>query len=343
MDMWEKLKSSSKPILIYGTGNGADKLMDRLEMLDIPVSGIFVNDEFARGQIFRGHSVVTYGEACRLFGDMTVLLAYGSHLPSVLERIRSIASEQELYAPDLPLFGENFFTENFYSENLERFEKIRALLADEESRETFDAVLAYKRTWDIGPLLSCRQEDLWDLIEFRSGDSFLDLGAYSGDTVKKFLRYCPGYSKIIAVEPDASNFGKLKRNTEKLAMTEIHNCGISDKWEIRRFSGGKGRGSSVGEGEERVFDSVDDLLLNRSVSFLKMDIEGMEEAGILGAKKCIQRCRPAMVISAYHRPEDLFRIPELVYSVNPDYALYLRKGYSLPAWDLEYLFLPKKG
>lgn len=343
MDMWEKLKTSSKPVLIYGTGNGADKLMDRLEKLDIPVSGIFVNDEFARGQIFRGHSVMTYAEACRNFGDMTVLLAFGSHLPSVLDRVCSIASRQELYAPDLPLYGENFFTEKFYSENADRFDKIRAAFADEVSRESFDAVLQYKRTWDIGPLLSCRQEDIWDLIEFRPGDSFLDLGAYSGDTVKKFLRYCPDYSKIIAVEPDASNFRKLKMNTENLKQTEIRNCGISDKWELRRFSGGKGRGSSAGEGEETVFDSVDNLLLIRSVSFLKMDIEGMEEAGILGAKKCIQRCHPAMVISAYHRPEDLFHIPELVYSINSEYDLYLRKGYSLPAWDLEYLFLPKKG
>ena len=51
---WDKIKKSSKPVLIYGMGNGADKVIDELHRLEIPILGVTASDAFVRGQQFRG-------------------------------------------------------------------------------------------------------------------------------------------------------------------------------------------------------------------------------------------------------------------------------------------------
>ena len=54
--LWQYLKKQTRPIVLYGMGNGADAILDRLDRLDIPVNAVFASDEFVRGQVFRGVS-----------------------------------------------------------------------------------------------------------------------------------------------------------------------------------------------------------------------------------------------------------------------------------------------
>ena len=51
--LWQYLKKQTRPIVLYGMGNGADAILDRLDRLDIPVNAVFASDEFVRGQVFR--------------------------------------------------------------------------------------------------------------------------------------------------------------------------------------------------------------------------------------------------------------------------------------------------
>ena len=55
--------------------------------------------------------------------------------------------------------------------------------------------------------------------------------------------------------------------------------------------------------------------------------------------KTITRHRPKMLLSAYHRTEDLFALPLQVLELQPDYRLYLRHYPYLPAWDVNYYFV----
>lgn len=73
---------------------------------------------------------------------------------------------------------------------------------------------------------------------------------------------------------------------------------------------------------------LDEVLGDRDVTFLKMDIEGAEKEALLGARKTIKRCRPKLAISVYHKPEDIWELPELILDIYPDYELYIRH-YSL--------------
>ena len=70
------------------------------------------------------------------------------------------------------------------------------------------------------------------------------------------------------------------------------------------------------------------------IDYIKYDVEGAETEALLGSRAIIQRDTPALLVSAYHRSADLFRLPLLVHELNPDYKLYLRRMAGVPAWDI---------
>lgn len=55
--VWSRLKEEARPIVLYGMGDGADKILAQFDRLGIRASGVFASDEFARGNLFHGFSV----------------------------------------------------------------------------------------------------------------------------------------------------------------------------------------------------------------------------------------------------------------------------------------------
>jgi hypothetical protein len=55
-----------------------------------------------------------------------------------------------------------------------------------------------------------------------------------------------------------------------------------------------------------------------------MDIEGAELESLKGAAQIIRKNKPKLAISAYHRLEDVYTLPELIKSYRDDYKFYLR-------------------
>ena len=101
-----------------------------------------------------------------------------------------------------------------------------------------------------------------------------------------------------------------------------------------------GRNSVVSEkGTLTDFITVDDLVGEKPVSYIKMDVEGEELKAILGAEETIVRNKPKMLISCYHRTEDLISIPERVLKIRDDYKIYIRHFKSIPAWDTNFYFI----
>lgn len=340
-DLWQYLKTTDKPIVLYGMGNGADKIIKVLESKDISFDGIFASDGFVRNKIIHGMPLESYETLKTRFGQMIVLLCFGTHLPEVIENIKKIASEQELYAPEVPVIGGGLFDKSYYDEHINEFDEIYSLLADETSKKTFENVIKYKISGKPNYLFECEtdfSEPYHSILNSQGEEIILDLGAYNGDTALEFSKRFPKYQKIIAVEPDKKTFKKLVSNTESL-KTENHNVCISDFTGVGNFSMNGGRNSAVGEGEQINVTTVDDLLNGEKVNLIKMDVEGEEVKAINGAQKTISLHRPKMIISAYHRTEDFLEIPKAVLEIRKDYKIYMRHFPSLPAWDTVYYFI----
>lgn len=341
LELWEYLKTAKKPIVLYGMGNGADKIIKVLEENEIKFKGIFASDGFKQNKIFHGVKVESYSSLKEKFGDMIVLLCFGSALPQVIENILRIASDQELYAPEVPVIGGGLFTMQYYLENKPEFDRIYSLLADDISRKTFLNIINYKISGKINYLTECEvspNQPYETFFKLTENETFLDLGAYNGDTVLEFVSRVGTYKKIVAVEPDTKTFRKLKNNTEHLENIELINTCISDKCKTVNFSMSAGRNSAVQkDGTPTNCISVDSL--NLTPTFIKMDVEGEEVAAITGAKETILKSKPKMLISAYHRTDDFLKLPKAVLDIRDDYKIYLRHYPYLPAWDTNFYFV----
>ena len=153
-DLWTYLSETDKNIVMYGMGNGADKIISICERYGIEIRDFFASDGFVRGHAFHGKRVLSYSEAKEKYGteNMIVLLSFASSLPDVLANIYNIADECELYAPDVPVCGTNLFCREFYDENQDKIKAVESLLADERSREVYKSVIDYKLSGDVSHL-----------------------------------------------------------------------------------------------------------------------------------------------------------------------------------------------
>ena len=84
-NVWDTLKSSDKPLILYGMGLGAEKIMSELEQRGMKADDIFASDEFVRGHSFKGYKVLKYSEVCEKYKDFNVVLCFASRKQSLLQ------------------------------------------------------------------------------------------------------------------------------------------------------------------------------------------------------------------------------------------------------------------
>lgn len=343
-DLWQYLKTTQKPIVLYGTGDGADKILNVMEQKGIKTSGVFASDGFVRKRVFRDMPVLSYKEAVKTYGDMIILIAFGSSLPDVIENFIKLSVLHETYVPDVPVAGGELFDIDFYNKNLSKINEARSLLCDEKSVELYDNMIMAKLTGKIEYLLNgCESDD--EILSFLGAESFrvtIDLGAYNGDTALKLVEFCPKLETVIALEPDERNFKKLCINTVPTKKVEPHFGAAWDKDEILTFTKGGGRGihrKSGGKTIEVAGIRPEDLLDGRKVDYIKFDVEGAERQAIDGCKNAIAAYRPALRVALYHKSADIFEIPLLIQEICPDYKMYIKRTMSFPAWDIDLIAL----
>lgn len=335
-DIWHKLKQLNRPVFLYGMGNGAEIMINQLAKNDIQVEGFFASDDFVRGQFFRGKRVMTFNEAKNAYPNMVALVSFGTQRQEVIDNILSL--DVPVFAPEVPVVEGPVFTYEFAKANREKIEKVYSLLSDDFSKKVFKEIVEYKLDGQIHHLINAEttEEEMLSLFSLNDNETFLDLGAYNGDTVLKFASFVKDYKEIYALEPDVKNFNKLLKNTQNLKNITCINKAVSDCEGEIPFSVKGGRNSKVGGSNFVQAVNVD--ALNKDFTFIKFDVEGQEAKAIIGAKKQIQ-AKAKMLVSAYHRSEDIFEIPLLVHRINPEYKIFLRHLKYIPAWDTNYCFI----
>lgn len=341
-DLWQYIKSAGKPVILYGMGDGADKVIKVLDKIGVSVSDVFASDEYVRGHYFRDHLVLKYSDILSKYTDGIVLLCFAAKTEELFERFADIENNFEFYAPDTPVTGDGLFDIDYFKSHMDDFEFVFNLLADDRSREVFADVIRYKLSGKIKYLYSAdsdKREAYTDILKQNGSENFMDLGAYTGDTVAEFTAFSNGkYNGIIAVEPDLRSYKKLVLYTENMQGTVTVNSGISDKDEIKLFSNKGGRMSAIGDikGIPTQFRSVDSICEEYGFvpTFIKMDLEGGERDALSGAANTLEKHRPKLQISAYHKTDDLITLPKLLLEINKNYKLYLRKHKYVPAWDI---------
>lgn len=183
---------------------------------------------------------------------------------------------------------------------------------------------------------------LKQFCKIKSDEVFVDIGAFVGDSLERYIQVKFGVlQKIYAIEPDSNNCDVLMNRVKRLKdewgienhRIETINAGIggdtNKEMHIKIEKGKSNLGSSFIEDvdintKKVSMYSLDDYFDNKKISFIKADIESYEFDMLTGAKKVIEKNRPLMAISIYHNASDLFDIPLLINSICKDYKFRLR-------------------
>lgn len=344
-ELWSELPSL-RPLVLYGTGDGADKIIREMERRGLSPDGFFASDGFVRDKLFHDLPVTSLSACEERFGRFTVLAAFGSSRPEVIGNVKSIMSRHALFAPDVPVCGENIFDSAFYEANREKIDRARSLLSDDLSVRTFDSVIKYKLSGELRFLFECETSEP-DALSLLSGGytAYADLGAYTGDTVKTALERYPSVNKVVAFEPARKPFEKLTAFCENSVGVDfsLFNVCASDADGIMTLSDGGGRGSKLSDksslsgAKTRPAEcSALDIKTNiRGEKLLiKYDVEGAEAKALAGSVRTIKNNDTELSVSLYHRSEDIFDLPITVHGLLPEHRLYIRKLPGFPAWDI---------
>ena len=332
----EFLKNSGLPVVIYGVSpDVADQIVQKLRHNHITIS------------------FVAYDEDCPLMTDLTVLLKdmetvhvndLDTKLPaynvipgfvkgyqtidviySKFKNAKSVTYLSEIF--DLELITPSFidangaFLEDFYQN-----------LQDQKSKDSFVAYLLSKVRQDmkyLPPVFEKVQYFPQGIFKLTDHESYFDCGAFTGDTIASFLKVTGGlYRYIWAAEPDKSNYNRLIHyiKEEKLENIDAVNKGIYSCAGILPFHETGSMLSMITDDSENHIevDTIDHITAGYPVTYIKMDVEGVEPEALKGAEQTLRKHKPVLGISIYHKPQDLIDIPKYIKEIVPEYKFYFR-------------------
>jgi len=159
----------------------------------------------------------------------------------------------------------------------------------------------------------------------------VDCGAYVGDSSFMFNSIFPS-SKIYGFEPSEYNYSVFKEN---IKLNDLQNLiipvksAVGENNKIIKANIGDGLNANIKqtssvEAQEIKVDLIDVFFKNKKVSLIKMDIEGFELNALKGAVEILKRDKPILLISLYHKAEDIYTIPKFIKELNLGYSFILR-------------------
>jgi FkbM family methyltransferase len=345
------------PVLIYGAGKIGHDLARLLMSRGIDVRGFLDRNPKAEVAGLPVYQATAGQELIRQLGEnVEVVIGLFNHYVSV-KPIQELLKKQgfkaihpfhkvywkfsqelgSLYylSPDSSLFSDG------------RVESVRRLLNDDESRRLYDEHLELRQSGDLNLLSVPDIENQYTPRDLFFPDrplKLMDCGAYTGDTLQKFIEHGFEVERAVLLEADIKNFEQMTNNLADCSgfVRFVHGASWSSSGTLS-IGGGAGLASKISEGGGTLIPaySVDDLCREESINFLKMDVEGAEMDSLKGSRETIRRDRPFLALSAYHCPYDMMTIPLFIEELDLGYSIHFRShGYN--GFDLVCYGIPQK-
>ena len=206
------------------------------------------------------------------------------------------------------------------------------------SRDLFLDLLRYRLHNDPRIHPQVAREDIYapDFLPIRGEKTvFVDGGAYTGDSLEGLLAHGVGVKEWIAFEPDLRNLEGLRATAHRLSgqigAFTVSPYGLSDRNGRVGFADNEGEASHVVESPGPDFSGttievarLDDVIARSGPTYVKLDIEGAEQAALRGMENMF-RPGNAFAVSVYHRPADLWEIPLMLRDRLPGCRMRLRQ------------------
>jgi FkbM family methyltransferase len=343
-------------LVIFGAGGLGRRIARGLRGVGVVAQAFCDNNRALWGTEIEGIQTVSPAAALERFPDAIFIVAIWH--PSPTEGIRRrVVDLQSLgcrnvvsFIPLLWMYPEIFLpnlfweTPAYFNNQMTLINTARELL-DDSGKEEFDRQLAFRLSGD----LQCLGEPAPGLQYFPDGlialsntETFVDCGAFNGDTIRDFIIASGGcFRRVIALEPDLRNCQELMTSVADTRI-RIEPYAVGAKREVLRMSSSGASSAVCDEGDTEVLCvPLDELLGDEIPTYIKMDIEGSELKALRGAAETIRRCSPKLAVCVYHHPDHLWQVPLLLKELLPDSTLTLR-SHMLDGFDTVCYCIPNR-
>ncbi len=326
----DQLRASEFPLFLWGCGNYAEYIYGILSKNKITIEGVFIDDDPKPGLVFHGYTVTSFKEIESKYPRINIIRGNGNIEREV--RYQSTETVGTIYSFfDLMGFGWyiNDETMDQYAHTLNSMYNI---FADDISRESFAAYLKSRSfsSWTYIQPHVCEKMYFPSFIELSAHESFIDCGAFDGDTLKLFSNKTSTWDNYVAIEPSIKPYEALNTYIadNKLENVLTLKIGVWNKKTTLSFIEGNDV-SRVVEGDDDgdimiEVDALDNICGDMPVTYIKMDLEGSELDALEGAKNTILKNVPKLAISLYHKRSHLVDVYKFVSGLNLGYKFYFR-------------------
>lgn len=327
-------------LYVWGCASTAEMITEYIETHStVKVAAYIVDDLYYKDEWYNNRKVLKASEWEREAkkGDYVVMgFTNEERAKTVISGLKEGVNGLYFYFPYSSNAYGTCLSYDEYCAHKADFEKVYDMLADELSKETMEAFIngCISGRADKLNALKVTGQYFNDLTKHFKVHSFVDCGAYTGDTIegaKAF--YGEGLTKIISLEPDEKNIELLKERVEKCNVRKeqllLVAKGSWSKRDTLHFSSDNSSSSISDKGDITIeVDCLDHVLqqVEEPIDYIKMDVEGSEKESLLGAAETIRKYHPLLAICVYHKPEDLFELPKTIAALTEEfrYQFYLR-------------------
>jgi FkbM family methyltransferase len=321
-----------KRLYVFGAGQTGRQALVGCSERGVRVAALLDNNASLWGTEVSGTPVID--PAAAEFDGSVVVVAVGRGVAAAKRQLAALGAEEVFGLSEFYfVVGAESEPERDYAADLAAarwpYHSLYVRLADTRSRVVLDRVVEHRLTLATEPLADAYDaaQPQWfeeGILPKRADHVFVDGGAFDGDTVAAFVAMTGGaFRSIHAFEPDGTLYERGSLKFPNDARIKWHPFGLSDHRGRRGFIATGGRTTDLVEGDGVEMVALDEQV-DEPVTFIKLDVEGAELAALSGASQHIGRDFPAVAVAVYHRASDLWRIPERLVGIRPEYELRLR-------------------
>lgn len=338
----------SRPVVLYGLGFFGGVIVKNFAAEGIPVQ-CFCDSKKRGVDPETKLAIISPQELQEKYFSANIVISVANPLTekSVYDTLLSLgfAREQIFHFKDAYQFIRKSRVEQVslsldeFRNYLDGYERIYGLFFDNVSRET---ILATINNYLFHRLFRYESpKDAYFPEEWRFGENeiFIDGGLYIGDTTQEFIRRVNGkYSRIVGFDIDEKNLAVARETLKSSSRVEIvpkglWNCSARMNAELGIMAGSNVKENARDQVELVSLDAFfADVPVKDYPTFIKLDVEGSEKEALLGAEKIIREAAPKLAVCVYHKPEDIYAVPELIRKLNPKYKFFMRH-YAPYIWD----------
>lgn len=343
IDRIKKEIKTSKYVCVFGIGAISYPIISSIKnFTDIKVDFLSDNDQTKWGKIYHNDLKCISPAELEQYKDDIAILITTQYYKKIYIQLLEKGFKKIFAVTEYRLLNDAYFKSK---KNLQTIKnnvlKVTDILEDARSKEIMSTLVKNWFDFDVDKvgyeeIFTNDQYYPQGIIKLSDKESFVDVGAYNGDTLFDFLKRTNNtFDSIFAFELDKKNFTEMESAVAKLEIPikkkiKLYNFGLLDEEKSVYYeTGGSGMQSTFINVINAASDCgktvrLDDVLKNEKVTFIKMDIEGSEVKALSGAETIITAQKPTLAICVYHKPEHLWEIPLYIKNIVPEYKIYIR-------------------